>query len=401
MAQESYRAHLRLQRTGIAVTLRHGALKACELQLPEVPLDMTRRERVLAAIERRPLDRFPTDMWATPEVVDRLKQHFGVSSLHEVWDCLEIDGIVHVGPEYRGPKLPDLGPNRKVDEWGMVYQWQEYETGGYWEQVHYPLANAETIADIDAYAWPRREWYDFSVMPDLPEAHGDRAREYGYIAIFYYHNKLRGLEQSLVDPLLKPEFTRHLIRRIAETFLEIHEEGYRAGKGVVDITQVTDDFGSQHGLLISRALFAELYRPWMEKAIALAKAYGLKVFHHDDGAVREIIPDLIEMGIDVLNPIQWRCPGMEQEGLARDFAGQVCFHGGVDNQHTLPFGTPEEVWAEVEHNLRTLGCLGTGYIVAPCHNIQPVTPLENILVLYRAAKELGPLYASRPAGRPS
>ena len=95
------------------------------------------------------------------------------------------------------------------------------------------------------------------------------------------------------------------------------------------------------------------------------------------------------MGIDVLNPIQWRCPGMEQAGLARDFGEQLCFHGGMDNQQTLPFGTPEEVRAEVAYNLSTLGKDGTGYILAPCHNIQPNTSLENIVAMYDAALHAG------------
>ncbi|NPV06994.1 MAG: uroporphyrinogen-III decarboxylase-like protein [Anaerolineae bacterium] len=358
---------------------------------------MTRRERVLAAIERRPLDRLPTDMWATPEVSARLQRLFGCADMMGVWDCLDVDGIVSIGPEYVGPPLPDLGPDRRVDEWGMEYRRQDYLTGAYWEQVGYPLAQAQTIADVDAYPWPSPDWYDYSVMPDLPQARSHRAVQYGYTAIFFWHNKLRGLEQSLTDPILHPEFTRHLLRRITDTFMALYEPGFQAARGRVDVTQVTDDFGSQSGLLISHSLFTDFYRPEMERAIAMARSYSLKVFHHDDGAMREIIPDLIEMGIDVLNPIQWRCPGMEQEGLARDFGDRLCFHGGVDNQQTLPFGSPDDVWAEVEHNLKTLGANGTGYVVAPCHNIQPNTPTENILALYQAARAMDKVRPTQPA----
>jgi len=128
------------------------------------------------------------------------------------------------------------------------------------------------------------------------------------------------------------------------------------------------------------------YRPWIERAIGLAKGYGLKVFHHDDGAILNLIPDLLEMGIDVLNPIQWRCKGMDRAVIGARWGDRVCFHGGVDNQQTLPFGTQEDVAAEVEENLRLLGRGGTGYILAPCHNIQAITPLENILAMYRAPR---------------
>jgi uroporphyrinogen decarboxylase len=114
----------------------------------------------------------------------------------------------------------------------------------------------------------------------------------------------------------------------------------------------------------------------------------VKAFHHDDGAIRPVIPDLIEIGIDVLNPIQWRCPGMEPEGLARDFGQRLVFHGGIYNQRTLPFGTPEEVRLEVARNLRIFRAC-KGYVVAPCHNIQANTPVENILAMYEAVQEFG------------
>jgi len=110
------------------------------------------------------------------------------------------------------------------------------------------------------------------------------------------------------------------------------------------------------------------------------------VFHHDDGAIFSLIPDLIDMGIDVLNPIQWRCKGMDRRAIGAQFGAKLCFHGGVDNQYTLPFGTADDVREEVAYNLRTLGCTGTGYIIAPCHNIQANTSIENILALYQAPR---------------
>jgi len=118
--------------------------------------------------------------------------------------------------------------------------------------------------------------------------------------------------------------------------------------------------------------------------IALMHDAGVFVFHHSDGAIRKIIPDMIEAGIDVLNPIQWRCKGMERESLKRDFGDRLVFHGAVDNQQTLPFGTVEDVRAEVQENLRIFG---GGYILAPCHNIQAVSPAENVVAMYETAWE--------------
>ena len=115
---------------------------------------------------------------------------------------------------------------------------------------------------------------------------------------------------------------------------------------------------------------------------------GAFVCHHNDGSVKEIVPDMIGIGIDILNPVQWKCKGMDREGLKRDFGDKLIFHGGVDNQYTLPFGTKEEGKKEVEDNIRIFG-EGGGYILAPCHNIQAITPPENIVAMYEAGLKYG------------
>ena len=128
--------------------------------------------------------------------------------------------------------------------------------------------------------------------------------------------------------------------------------------------------------------------PGMKRMTALAHQAGVLVFFHSDGAIRAVLPEMIELGIDVLNPIQWRCKGMEREALKRDFGDRLIFHGGVDNQYTLAFGSVAEVRAEVCENLRLLG-EGGGYVLAPCHNIQAVSPPENIVALYQTGYEEG------------
>jgi len=349
---------------------------------------MSRRERVLAAIDLKPLDRFPTDIWCVVEVAERLKEYAGTNEWRRVLDALDIDGIMGVSPPYIGPEPPDLGEGRRQNEWGMVYETQAYATGIYEEQVGYPLADAETIDDLKRYPWPEPDWYDYSALPDLLAAQGDRATMVGYTAVFYWHNQLRGLEASLIDTALRPEYTAYLMQRVGEFFLEYHQRCFEAAAEMIDTTQVTDDFGSQTGLLISKRSFERYYRPWMQRAMDLAKSYDIRVFHHDDGAIMELIPDLLEMGIDVLNPIQWRCKGMDRAEMGRLYAGKLCFHGGVDNQETLPFATADDVREEVAYNLRTLGRAGTGYIIAPCHNIQANTSMENILALYQAPRDI-------------
>ena len=371
---------------------------------------MDARERMLAAIARRPVDRLPTDIWATPEVWTKLFDHFGVTEKLAVYERLGIDGIIGIAPPYIGP-VPERaqayagpsgvlvsggasgGPTFQVDddqfenEWGMGFRRQTHETGAYDEQVFYPLAEAETIADLEAYHWPSPDWYDYSRLPEIAAQFPGRAIMCGYTAIFYFHNLLRGLEQSLMDPILKPEFTHYLVKRISAFFDEYHRRCFEAAKDVIDITQVTDDFGSQTGLLISPDMFDTFYRGAIQKAIDLARQYNITVFHHDDGDMRPLLTRLTGMGIEVLNPIQWRCGNWDLMKLKADFGHQLCFHGGVDNQRTLPFGTAAEVAAEVRWLKQTLGSDGTGFVIAPCHNIQANTPVANILALYETAAE--------------
>ena len=349
---------------------------------------MNRRQRVLAAINHQQVDRLPTDMWATEEVTQKLYAHFAVDNRVDLYDRLGIDGIFGIGPEHIGP-APLKGDDYWEDAWHMGYRKQVYATGTYGEQVYFPLAKAETIDDLKAFPWPSPDDYDYSVIPQRAAEYPDRAISCGYAAVFYWHNKLRGLEQSLMDPLLKPEFTHYLLTRVCDFFVEYHRRCFEAGRGCIDITQVTDDFGSQHGLLISPAVFEEFYRMPMQRGIDLARSYGVTVFHHDDGDLRALLPRLTGMGIQILNPIQWRCGDWDLAALKRDFGKQLCFHGGVDNQETLPFGTADDVRAEVKRLVGTLGSDGTGFIIAPCHNLQANTSIANIVAMYEAAREYG------------
>jgi len=351
----------------------------------------TPRERILAAINHETLDGVATDYWGTPEATEKVCRHLGCEGTIEMYDRLGVDGIMRVEPPYIGPPLPeplDGGSAYVRQAWGMGFKAQRYPAGGvYWEQSHYPLAQAKTIEELDAFPWPKPEWYDYDDLKRQCAQYPNHAIMVGYSAIFYYHNMMRGLEESLMDPLLRLEFTHHLLQKIADTFYEYHARCFQATRGLAHITQVTDDFGTQRDLMISPKVFREFYKPHMQRAIDLAKSFDFIVFHHDDGAIRPLIPELAEMGIDVLNPVQWRCPGMDPAELKDSFGDQICFHGGIDNQQVMPFGTRDDVQAEVIQKLETLGRDGTGYIVAPCHNLQVNTPVENIITLYQTVHE--------------
>jgi len=349
---------------------------------------MNSRERMLAAINHEPCDRVPTDIWATGEVWQKLREHFGPEA--DISALLHIDSFAGCDAKYIGPALPETPANEGVNFWGIRTRRQDYGTGVYYEQCAWPLAAATTIDDLEQYTWPSADWFDYSEMRAQAQAgHEAKALQCGYMAPFYFHNLLRGLEQSLMDPLDDAEFTRHFLTRLSDFFYTYHLRMFETCAGLIDVAQVTDDLGSQTGPLISLETFREFYKPHVQRFIDLCHGFGIKVFHHDDGAIRTFLPDLVEMGIDILNPVQWVCPGMELGGLKRDFGHALCFHGGIENQQILPFGTPDEVRAEVRHNIDNLASDGTGYILAPCHNIQPVTSVENIIAMYDEAWEYG------------
>jgi uroporphyrinogen decarboxylase len=350
---------------------------------------MTSRERLLAAMNHDRCDRVPTDIWATDEVWQKLMPRFG-STREQVYASLHIDAIVGIAPDYTGPAVPALPDDEQGNFWGMRSRRISYQTGTYWEQSFFPLAEVRTVKDLDEYRWPRTGWFDYSTLARRArEARQGHVVECGYMAPFFYHNLLRGLETSLMDPLDDPELTHGIIDRVCGFFFEHHLSMFEACPGLIDIAQVTDDYGSQTGPLISLVTFREFYKPWLQRFIDLCHSFGIKVFHHDDGSIREFLPDLMTMGIDILNPVQHTCPGMEREGLKRDFGGRVCFHGGIDNQQVLPFGTPADVRREVRRSIDALAPDGTGYILAPCHNLQAVSPVENIVAMYEEAFDYG------------
>ncbi len=349
-------------------------------------------------------------MWATSEVKERLFDYFqieqaegvavqkdqqatlaipgGIRATLELYDRLGIDGLFRIKAPYIGPPLR-VDEEYWEDEWGIGHRRVKYATGIYNERTHFPLAELETIADLEAYRWPDPDWYDYDALQDLITQCGDRTVECGLEATFPYHNFLRGLETSLMDPFLRPEFTHHLVQRIADFFLEYSRRCFEVAAGYFDLTLVAGDYGQQTGLLLRPDTFAGFYRDLMQRAIDLAQSYDLIVFHHDDGDIRQLLPTWASLGMDVLNPIQWRCGNWDLATLKAEYGEQFCFHGGVDNQQTLPFGTPQDVRDEVKWLIENLASDGTGFIVAPCHNLQSNTPVENILALYEAAHEYG------------
>ncbi len=324
------------------------------------------------------------DYWATPEAHQKLKNYLNCTSDEELYERLHIDSPVSVAPSYVGPPLAE-----REDVFGCRYRDIDYGTGVYGECVYHPLAEYQTVAETERnYTWPSPDWWDYSTIPDQIAGKEDYPIRGGGSEPLLTYKDLRGDAQAYMDLILNPEMVHYCLDRLFGLCYENTRRIYEQIPGQVMITYVAEDLGSQEGLLFSREQIRQFLLPWMKRMMDLAHQAGAYVFHHSDGAIREILPDMIAAGIDALNPIQWRCKGMERDGLKRDFGDKIIFHGAMDNQYTLAFGSVAEVRQEVLDNLRILG-EGGGYILAPCHNIQPVSPPENIVAMYETAYEHG------------
>jgi len=374
--------------------------------MPEV--NMRPRERWFAVLTHRKPDRIPMDCWATEEVTRKLMEYLRCKNEWDLWKCLRVDKAISVRPKYIGPRergldlfetfVPGAGQS-DTDFYGCRYRDIKYGTGSnagvYRECVYHPLAKYRTVKEIEEdYKWPRVDWFDYSVIP----AQVALAEEYpvmagGYEDPFMWYKYLRGDQQAFIDLIRHPEIVHHCLDRICEFRYEntarIYEQISPRSSGMVVLSYVTEDLGMQQGLMFSLDHIHEYFLPRMKRIIDFVHNHGGFVFHHDDGAIRKVLPDLIGNGIDVLNPVQWRCKGMEREGLKRDFGDKIVFHGAMDNQYTLPFGSEEEVRHEVRDNISILG-EGGGYILAPCHNLQSNTPLKNIIAMYEEGHKVIP-----------
>jgi uroporphyrinogen decarboxylase len=255
-----------------------------------------------------------------------------------------------------------------------------------------PLAGAQTVADVEGYPWPEPYWFDYAGMRPQCEAFGDYAlviRDPGPYAtcVLRVGMYLRGMEQFMMDMAMEPTLAQAIITHVEALYLELDRRIFEAVGDLTDIYFIADDVGVQSGLMISPKMFRKFVKPSLERFIEQAHRYGQKVMYHTCGAVRRLIPDFIEMGVDILNPIQTSASGMEPAALKRDFGNALCFHGAMDIQTVLSQGTVVQVRDEVRHLCDVLGA-GGGFILAPTNNVMPETPLENVIALYQTAQNL-------------
>lgn len=345
---------------------------------------MSPRERWLAVLRRKKPDRIPLFWRATRETLLKVKEYLEISENSELFKKLHIDETVSVFPDYIGPNFPE-----DYDFFGCGFKNVSYGTGVYSECVFHPLEKIETLQDIKKnYRFPSIDWFDFSTIKKQVQGKEHLPIFGGGMEPFLRYTQLRGIERAMLDLIEKPDIVDYCLEKIFQLYYQITQGIYEKIPGRVLLTMVAEDLGSQESLLFSPGCIRNFLLPRMRKMMDIVHQSGAYVITHSDGAIRNIIPDLIECGMDVLDPVQWRCKGMDRLSLKKEFGDRICFHGAMDNQYTMPFGSIEEVKREVIENIKIFGNNG-GYFLGPCHNLQVVTPPENIVTMYETAYEAG------------
>ena len=382
---------------------------------------MLPRERVLAALAHQEPDHVPLDIGGTDvtginvQCYRRLLPALGfappssIPILDPVQQLAQADEFVlrkldaHCRAVF--PNAPstwqlaiDQGAeeSRFVDEWGIT--WRKPEPGGfYFDMARHPLAGA-TLEDIARYPWP--DPVDPARRAGLHETL-QRLHERGEHAVILSGISgggamelaawLSGFENFFAALLTEPAVADALLDRALEAKLRFWQAALPEIGRYVDIISESEDLGVQDRLMVSPRVFRQHIKPRLRQLIAGIKSAAphVKVLLHSDGAIRPILPDLIEIGVDILNPVQVSAQGMgDTAALKREFGRDLVFWGAVDTQHVLPFGTPQEVEDEVRRRIDDLAP-GGGYVLASVHNIQADTPVENVLAMWRAWQKYG------------
>jgi uroporphyrinogen decarboxylase len=345
---------------------------------------MNSRERVLTAVAHRSPDRVPITFDAEKEVIAALMKHFKVGSRDEVWDALHVDTRL-IGADHHDPRIRQVG-EISYDFWGIGSKLQAYPGGTYSEYCEFPLAGMQTVEEIEAYHWPTIDELSFETLRAQRAAHPDKAI-IAHIthAPYFKATHMRGMEAFMEDLALNPELAEAIIRKITDYLFPALEKLCVEARDDFDIFYIADDFCTALGPLISPDMFRQYIKPYLTHMTGVVHRHGKKFLLHTCGSVRPLMADVIEAGVDILEPIQTSAAGMEVEALKRDFGKELTFYGSIDLITVLSRGTAEDVRQEVLKNFRALGENG-GFIVGPGHTyIQPDVPLENILAMYETA----------------
>jgi len=381
---------------------------------------MSSRERILKSINHEEPDRVPFDLagstWTgiTNTAYQNLRKHLGLNSAEPYWSDVIQQIVVpseeiltQLNVDTRGvfpltshnwdiySKLKDVGDYFEYhDEWGFTHH---FPKDGYWfSLVKHSMDQVDFDSEgvIEGFPWPdagnkhrfagmREKAIQFRNQDKIVMTKGLCA------GLFEMHQRVRGMENAMLDSFLFPVNSDKLVGKLADLKIEFWDSLLDEIGDVIDIVGEGDDYGTQHSQLIAPDQFREYYKPHFARVLGFIKekSPNVKLLFHSCGNVRPIIPDLIEIGVDLLNPVHITATGMEPVQLKKDFGKDVVFWGGgVDTQHVLPTGTPQQVKDDVKRNIEALAP-GGGFVFATVHNIQAEVPAHNIVAMIEALKE--------------
>ncbi len=383
--------------------------------------EITSRQRVINALHHENTDRIPVDFLATVEIWQKLIESLdlGVNEIpdsiyyNSEWEAilryLKVDCRVLSYDQFINPPesffkegtvinwwdaMSRSTPNRMFrqvndkgdlyDLWGHHLRVAENPTGAYEEYVSFPLKNTSDINDIKNYLWPNPDWWNFDPLQEIIEQL-DKYEEYHIRfrigSIFEVAWQLCGMDTFLMDLAVDPKIPLYIMDRLTEIYVENTKRVLDKIGDRLDMVYFYDDVATQNSLMISKEMWHKYIKPRHAQLVDVAKKHNKKVMYHSDGSMYPLIPELIDLGIDVLNPIQADAKNMEPERLKSEFGDRLCFHGGIDITETLPHGTPGDVKNEVRERINVLGKNG-GYILASTHHIQSNTPIDNVIAMY-------------------
>lgn len=330
------------------------------------------------------LDRLPFWYYGDQCILDDIKRMTGAVDADDVlYRVLALD-YKTFRPEYIGPPRQKFPDGTEFNEWGIRRNLIAYSPA-----MNAPLAGVETPAEIERYPWPKIEEWDVAIKPD-------EYRKYSYLCVIggawapFFHDasELVGMEEFFLKLHTAPEVMEAIIEHCFQFYYELTERMFAQNPGKIDLFFMGNDFGTQRALMISPAMFRQFFKPRLKQLIALGHKHGLYTALHSCGSVRAIIPDLIEIGLDCLNPIQVSATGMDPAELKREFGKDLVFFGGIDFNETIMRGSEQLVRDETRRIIEIFGADGR-YIVAPSHDhCIEGTPPRNIMALFDEARRI-------------
>lgn len=369
------------------------------------------RERLQKAIKRLQPDRVPLDLGGAATGIEyipylELLRYLGLDDKEancfvrdhaepheEVLQKLSIDTrYVRINPPQSFTR-EILSDNSYYDEWGI--RWRKPPSSYYWDPVEYPFSEKATVLAVKKNSWPNVK--DYSRIEGLQ----DKARSlyettnYALVAdaplngVFETCLLLRGYQAFLEDLFMNKQFAFSLMEKVTELLIDLYSNYLEAVGDYVEVIMTTDDLGTQQNLLISPVMYRNMIKPLQKEFYdAIKKKTKASLFLHSCGAIKPLIPDLIEIGVDIINPVQPMAANMDTFVLKAEFGNDVTFWGAVDTQRVLDKGSPEDVADEVRCRIDDLSP-GGGYVLCASHNIQPGVRPQNIYALYQAALKYG------------